>query len=189
MIRWSHQKGPLLKNVPVTKGEKVASSIGAVILGVAISPILVVAGVVAAPIYAFVYGVDAIDNSLKDRAHKQKMKKCWRYRLAHTTKKMDSLAIWQRDMGKYDQYVRKMLAIRELGDLPYEVWTDLLDSSLEYERFAKMVGSTEYTEDVQVEVVENAMMFYTKAYMELHRIESFETAKSLVGSILMNEMI
>lgn len=38
---------------------------------------------------------------------------------------MAALKIWQ-NINAYDQHVRKILAIVELYDLPFEVWSDLL---------------------------------------------------------------
>jgi translation initiation factor 2 beta subunit (eIF-2beta)/eIF-5 len=105
-----------------------------------------------------------------------------------TAKKMREFSMWQRDVTKYDQYMRKMLAIREFRDIPLEVWDDLLES--DYAKFIQMaakVGTVFYTACVKTEAIKNAMALYANAYMKLHEIESFETTRQIINAILEEE--
>ena len=99
---------------------------------------------------------------------------------------MHDLQIWQRDINKYDQIMRKMLAIRELGDLPFEIWQDLLSSSpsQEFQITSKTFGTGNYSHDVKLWCLKYAMSFYTKKYMEFHKLEDLEEARKIINNVL-----
>jgi hypothetical protein len=111
---------------------------------------------------------------------------------------MSALKIWQKDINKYDQHMRKMLAIAEINDLPFEVWGDLIDMvnakrvGLNEERIheiIQMFGIPElYTNDVKKEAVEIAMMHYLKLYQELHTIPEAKDAEMKVNYIIALEV-
>lgn len=63
-----YQKIHLLRD-EVAKDDENHGIIGKLLIGVATIPALILAGVVIAPTYAFVYGIDAIDKKFMDRAH------------------------------------------------------------------------------------------------------------------------
>ena len=103
---------------------------------------------------------------------------------------MSELQIWQRDITKYDQFMRKMLAIRELGDLPYEVWQELLYSSPsnEFLNKAHTSGTSKYTHEIKLWCLRYAMEYYTKGYMELHKIQDLQEAKDRINTVLEKEV-
>jgi len=99
----------------------------------------------------------------------------WRYTLYNKTLRKSNLTIWQKDMNAYDQHVRQMLAIAEINDLPFEVWSDLLFNHKNARIQEIALGLTNnYTTDVKDEAVSIAMMHYIKLYQELHHIEKDE---------------
>jgi hypothetical protein len=102
--------------------------------------------------------------------------------------RMSQLIVWQSHMDKYDKFVQKIMAIRELGDLPYEVWMDLIASNNnKVIPWAKKFGTWEYTNFMQNEAVAYAMAFYAKAFKDLHGIESYKEAKLIIDSFLFTE--
>jgi hypothetical protein len=111
---------------------------------------------------------------------------------------MSALKVWQKDVNKYDQHMRKMLAIAEINDLPFEVWGDLIDMvnakrvGLNEERIheiVQMFGIPElYTNDIKKEAVEIAMMHYHKLYQELHAIPEAKDAEMKVNGIIALEV-
>jgi hypothetical protein len=103
---------------------------------------------------------------------------------------MHELQIWQRDVTKYDQFMRKMLAMRELGDLPYEVWQDLYNSnpSEEFKKKAGTFGTKQYTYETKLWCLKYAMAHYVEKYMALHTIEDHEEARNRINTILNNEV-
>ena len=103
---------------------------------------------------------------------------------------LSELQIWQRDITRYDQFMRKMLAIRELGDLPYEVWQELLYSSPsnEFQNRAYTSGTSKYTHEIKLWCLRYAMEYYTKGYMELHKIQDLQEAKARINTVLEKEV-
>jgi hypothetical protein len=57
--------------------------------------------------------------------------------------RMNKLTIWQRNLNQYDQYMRKMLAIKELGDVPrWKLFMTDINIKWKYE-------TCEYTKEVK----------------------------------------
>lgn len=111
----------------------------------------------------------------------------WRTRIHEKAVRMSQLLYWQNHMDKYDKFVQKIMAIRELGDLPYEVWMDLIASTEKVIPWAQKFGTCEYTHSIQNEAVTYAMAFYAKAFKDLHEIQSYKQAKFLIDSFLFAE--
>jgi hypothetical protein len=130
--------------------------------------------------------------------YERQMNKDWKYRLNNQSIRMSALKVWQKDVNKYDQHMRKMLAIAEINDLPFEVWGDLIDMvnakrvGLNEERIheiVQMFGIPElYTNDIKKEAVEIAMMHYHKLYQELHAIPEAKDAEMKVNGIIALEV-
>jgi AraC-like DNA-binding protein len=177
----------------VTTGEKIADNVAKCLEYVFVLPCFVVGSIILTPLYALTYSVDAIHHI----AHVRKMNKNWMYRLETRAIRMSDLKIWQRDINAYDQHMRKMLAIAELNDLPFEVWGDLLYKTQETDfengrirEIAQMFGIPElYTNDIKDETLEIAMLHYCQLYQQLHKIPEAKDADIIISDIIALEMV
>lgn len=98
----------------------------------------------------------------------------WRHRLNSAAKRMSSISLTslKESSSEYTDDELKLAAIRELGDLPYEVWTDFLDDEafaatvdppgiLEHIRaYARLHGTALYSPAVRAEAVRMATQCY-----------------------------
>jgi hypothetical protein len=98
--------------------------------------------------------------------------------------RMNKLMIWQRNLNQYDQYMRKMLAIKELDDVPYEVWMEIIyDRDInrkwksKFMKYVQQYGTCEYTKEVKEECMRDATKYYARHYMKLHGIKTFREAE------------
>jgi len=106
---------------------------------------------------------NAITRSYKKRQHEKRMKSDWKYRLRCTAPKINTLRKWEEYINE-TQWQRTIAQINEAGDIPYEVWTDLLDADTsKWEPYAKQVGLFKYY-SIKDTVVSEALEHYRSAY-------------------------
>lgn len=180
LIRWMHQKRELLRGFSVTPGGKIVKKIAGVSVIAILSPVIVASALLMVPTYGLVYAIDTLSNRKDYLEHKERMQNDINYRLSHTLPRMlSSLRFWQADITKNDQYVRNMLAIKELNDIPYEVWHYDLSASTQFNGLMKAYGTPDYS-DIKDRCVSLAIDYYIEKYQELHKFESFEKAKESV---------
>jgi hypothetical protein len=183
-------------NSSSTTGEKFVLNVLKGIWCVVVTPVLIVGGILVAPVYGLIRSIDAVDDCVTISKHKRRINKDWRYRLNHQAIRMGALKIWQKDINAYDQHVRKMLAIAEINDLPLEVWYDLLyaNESTDFQNgriyeIGQMFGIPElYTNDVTKEAVEIAMSHYRQMYQELHAIPDAKDVELKIADIITREL-
>lgn len=120
------------------------------------------------------------------KQHEKNLKSNLLYHLSHIVPHMSILRVWQRDIRQHDKPTQKMLAIRELCDLPYEVWAELLQSTerRKFMAWAQSVGTAEYTKAARTSAIASAMGFYARSYMALHGIPTFEEARDRINATL-----
>ena len=180
----------------LTVGETIVGNVARGIYIVMAIPLIIIGGILAAPVYGLKESIDGINKCVCVPIHKRKMNKKWKYRLNRQAIRMSALHIWQRDINAYDQHMRKMLAIAELNDLPFEVWGDLLDVvyDTDFEKgriyeIVQMFGIPElYTDDIKKEAVEIAMLHYRMLYLELHDIPKAKDAELRINDIIALEL-
>lgn len=173
-----------------TKGERIVNKILTGLWWTIMTPTIIAGVIVISPYHGVVYSIDAIDRCICVPIKNRKMNKDWRHRVNRQAIRMSDLRIWQRDINAYDQHMRKMLAIAEINDLPYEVWSDLLLHPTVFQNkriyeIAQMFGIPDlYTNDIKREVVEIAMMHYRQLYQELHAIPEAKDVELIVADII-----
>lgn len=154
---------------PVMRGAENAAAITFLVL-VAL-PVVCANTILSSPLYGLKRVVVACDDYINERKKQKRMKTDWRYRIRETSPSMLNTEVWPRVVLKYDQYVRKILAVHELGDIPREVWLDITtDDATTYQRYAERYGTPRYDE-VREEVVEMVTDHYVRLYEALHGIK------------------
>jgi len=78
------------------------------------------------------------------------------------------LTIWKKDVQKYDQFVRKILAIKEANDIPDELWSDLTHGKIDVKPY--IIAMSDDYESIKHDIMEKAVDFYTKGYMRLNKM-------------------
>lgn len=98
------------------------------------------------------------------------------------------LTAWKRDVQKYDQYVRNILAIKEKNDIPDELWSELRESGVDVKPYLIAIHD-EITdlENIRHNTVEEAVQFYIKGYMKLHKIKEYNAAENIIDNIVRYE--
>lgn len=103
---------------------------------------------------------------------------------------MHELTVWKKDVQKYDQYVRKILAIKEENDIPDELWSELKEGHVDVKPYLLAIygdDNIEY-EKMRDEMVEKAFDFFIKKYMKLHEIKEYNAARHIIDDIVSSEM-
>lgn len=194
MLKWAHEHRSRPLDPSRTLGERVVSNCGAGVYMGLIALVTIAASPIVLVCYGVVYAIDGVKSVCDSRAHKKRLKRDWRYRLECSTTSMHSLKMWQADLGSReagarsynDQNMRKLLAIAELGGIPYEVWKDLLeDWDGDYMReAAELVGTERYTPELNASVVNAATEHYMRAYQAMHGLSSVEEVRQLVDDVV-----
>ena len=145
-------------------GERVVMGIIAapafVVAGAVAGAAMVVAVVVAVPLMGCVCGLDAAHDAHVARKHRARLKSDWRYRLRHTAVRMNTLKKWQ-DFMSADSSVRAAIMLAEAGDVPFELWHELAESSDFFATQIRRVGTPEYARE---EAVRAAVGHFARKY-------------------------
>lgn len=101
-----------------------------------------------------------------------------------------SLKMWNENVQKYDQYVRKILAIKEANDIPRQFWSELMDDAkLDLSTYLnKRNVKKDFYKAIKDDVVNKALYFYMLEYMKLHNMKSMEEAKRKIDEIVYIEL-
>jgi hypothetical protein len=101
-----------------------------------------------------------------------------------------SLKQWYDNVQKYDQYVRRILAIKEANDIPRQFWSELRDDAkLDLSTYLNKGNvKKDFYSAVKDDVVNKALQFYTLEYMKLHNIGSINEAKRQINEIVYIEL-
>ena len=99
--------------------------------------------------------------------------------------------VWQARIDLYDQYVRRILAIRELNDVPIEIWRELCIDPATYKHgrapvnveLQKLIGQ----HDKHNEAVEIAVTHYVAEHAKLVGLTD-EAAKLKIEEIVAKEL-
>lgn len=123
---------------------------------------------------------NAITRSYKKKQHEKRMKSDWKYRLRCTAPKISTLERKWEEYINETQWQRAIAQINEAGDIPYEVWLDLLDvDASKWEPYAKQVGLFKYY-SIKGTVIKEALEHYHEAY-EKHQI-NLKKSEACVGT-------
>ena len=146
------------------------------------------------PVIGMVYTIDSITNCLNMRRHETRIEADPWYRMVHAAPKMNSAKVWQDRLDAYNQHIRRVLAIHELGQVPMEIWQELCGAdalmpteNAELKNILNLVGTDGYTTEVKQRAVELATEHLVNAHAELTNT-SMEEAKMVVDEIVVKEL-
>jgi hypothetical protein len=170
-------------------GEKFVNKILVVSSAIITTPVILAAVILYSPFYGVEKTIDFFSNINEKRKHEKKMKEDWYYKLQFNSKSINKAIIWQNNIDIYDQFIRKILAIYELDDIPVEIWSELLNSEddiikSKIKKLAIIYSCGNNKENIRKEIIN----YYIFKYKNLHNINDINDAHDKVMRIVKLEI-